>query len=68
MTNVETIDLEMLADVVGGKKQAHPDWTCSKLGGGGGWFVDSEQVPDPENATFKTKRACESWGRKNLQP
>ena len=69
MTNLDVIDLDQLAHAIGGKKQAHPDWECDRVGGGGGWFVSSEQVPDPENATgFKSKRACESWARKNLNP
>ena len=27
----------------------------------GVWFPDTDALPDPESATFKTKRACERW-------
>src|SRR5262249_31803082 len=64
---LDTIDLDRLADVTGAAKAgpAPSGGVCSQSQTGE-WFPDTDMVPDPSGATFKTKRACESWSKKNL--
>jgi hypothetical protein len=58
--NLETVINDRLATVMGGAKKPS---LCGQAQGTGEWFPND--AVDPELATFKTKRACEAWARKN---